>query len=117
MERGEPISPRKHLKDASNRFIPTPERQQQVAKVLAEMKHDMATTRPRVRKSLYSNIYAAMGTEPARPKKKKLKDTGTPFDDLLVFMLRHIRLDDGTTFDIEAATEVNYIICQVSYAC
>ena len=110
----DPSTPHKQPRNAKDRFVAYSPEEKKLAEYRSTLKYEKATIRPSVRKSLYSNIHAAMGFEPNKKKTSGHKDTGISFDGLLVFMLRHVRLEDGSTFDIEAAEQANYIICQVS---
>lgn len=110
---GTPLLPRKQGRSEKGRFESTPERQKKYAKVMRTGKYDESVMRPSIKKAMYYNAYAACGLTPARRSTKGLRDQGQTLEDLLAFMLERMTLEDGSTFKVENASEVDFIIQQV----
>ena len=110
---GEPLAPRKQGRDAKGGYLSTSERQTKVAKIKAAVTYENSTKRSRVKKALYYNLYAAMGMDPLEKKQSGHRSHGSPFEDLLCFMLRRVVMHDGSTFSVENDSTVGFIIHQV----
>lgn len=113
LAQGTPPRSRKQGRSEQGRFEETPERQKKLVKLVSWAKNDASSVRPRINKALYYNIYAALCKVPTNKSQRDLRDVGQTMDDLLVFMLERMKLEDGSIFKVENASDVDFIIQQV----
>ena len=81
--------------------------------MIGNIRYANSTTRPTIKTSLYQNVYAALGMEPTTKGAKNEMARGQSMEEVLVFLMNHVRLDDGTTFEVHDCAEKGFPIVQV----
>jgi hypothetical protein len=113
---GRPLAQWKRPTPGSGQSSTNPLGDQKKRRQATSAKYTQNNSKVNVNKALRSNLYAALGELASETLKNRNSRAEKGMTDMLVFLLEHVRLDDGTCFTVNPANEYEIIKVRGFYA-
>ena len=113
---GQPLDQQKRPREANGQFTFTSAEAKKRSRTAAQANFFQKNARTTINKALESNIFEALGelaTREGKNGKARIKMSTT---EVLVFLLSHTRLNDGTCFEVDPANEYEITMVRDSRA-